>query len=157
MALYKDDALVPQPWVPSWPAGIRGKAKPKFAFHFQSHKDGLYQPFISKDKNPITFKVDDGPERSETIENKNLENLSPVFHEEFFGENVNLSEIEPVEAEALGNGFVDHSMAEILDGLQDKNIQPRGNSKWVSILLWTVNLLSFTVLFSEFDQVYTAV
>jgi hypothetical protein len=48
-------------------------------------------------------------------------------------------------------------MAEILDGLQDKNIQPRGNSKWVSILLWTVNLLSFTVLFSEFDQVYTAV
>jgi hypothetical protein len=48
---------------------------------------------------------------------------------------VNLSEIEPVEAEALGNGFVDHSMAEILDGLQDKNIQPRGNSKWVSILL----------------------
>lgn len=58
-----------------------------------------------------------------------------MFHEEFFGENANLSEIEPVEAEALGNGFVDHSMAEILDGLQDKNIQPRGNSKWVSILL----------------------
>ncbi|XP_011010715.1 PREDICTED: uncharacterized protein LOC105115509 isoform X2 [Populus euphratica] len=112
--------------------GIRGKAKPKFAFHFQSHKDGLYQPFISKDKNPITFKVDDRPERSETIENKNPENLSPVFHEEFFGENVNLSEIEPVEAEALGNGFFDHSMAEILDGLQDKKIQPRGNSKWFS-------------------------
>ncbi|KAJ6710466.1 KINETOCHORE PROTEIN [Salix koriyanagi] len=112
--------------------GIRGKSKPKFAFHFQSLKDGLNQPFISKDTNPITFKVDDGPERSETIENKNLENLSPASHEEFCGENVNLSEIKPVEDEALNHGFVDHSMAELLDGLQDKNIQPRGNPKWYS-------------------------
>ncbi|KAB5569423.1 hypothetical protein DKX38_003216 [Salix brachista] len=121
-----------EPQVPSWPAGIRGKAKPKFAFHFQSVKDGLYQPYISKDTNPITFKVDDGPERSETIENKNQENLSPASHEEFCGENVNLSEIKPVEDEALSHGFVDHSMAELLDGLQDKNIQPRGNPKWYS-------------------------
>ncbi|KAJ6404232.1 hypothetical protein OIU84_012418 [Salix udensis] len=112
--------------------GIRGKSKPKFAFHFQSLKDGLYQPFISKDTNPITFKVDDGPERSETIENKNLENISPASHEEFCGENVNLPEIKPVEDEALSHGFVDHSMAELLDGLQDKNIQPRGNPKWYS-------------------------
>ena len=39
-----------------------------------------------------------------------------------------------MEDEALSHGFVDHSMAELLDGLQDKNIQPRGNPKWVSFL-----------------------
>ncbi|CAK7348268.1 unnamed protein product [Dovyalis caffra] len=95
---------------------VRGKAKPKFAFHFQSHKDGLSQPFVSKDA--VSSMVDDGPERSETIELKILE------------------EIEPAEDDALGDGFVDHSMAELLDDLRDKNILPRGNSKMVSILLF---------------------
>lgn len=117
-----------------WHADVRGKAKPKFSFHFRSHKDGLSRPFISKDEKVVSAKVHDVPERSETIEHGIVKNSNPDLREDFHGENDNQSEIMPAEVEALGQGFIEHSMAELLDGLQDKNILLRGNSKLVCFL-----------------------
>lgn len=103
----------------------KGKGKPKFSFHFQSHKDGHW-PSTSKTEN---HKL---PERLNTTELRTEEDIGGELLEDIQGEEENQSDIVLAQVEALGHGHTEQSIAELLDGLQDKTILLRGNRKMVS-------------------------
>ncbi|XP_048317748.2 uncharacterized protein LOC107426307 isoform X2 [Ziziphus jujuba] len=100
----------------------KGKGKPKFSFHFQSHKDGHW-PSTSKTEN---HKL---PERLNTTELRTEEDIGGELLEDIQGEEENQSDIVLAQVEALGHGHTEQSIAELLDGLQDKTILLRGNRK----------------------------
>lgn len=107
--------------------GGKGKGKPKFSFHFQLHKEGQF-PSNSKAEN---HKL---PERLDTTELRTEENSVAELLEEIQGEEENQPDILPDQVKGLGRGHTEQSMAELLDGLQDKTSLLRGNSKMVSNL-----------------------
>ncbi|KAK8614569.1 hypothetical protein V6N13_068369 [Hibiscus sabdariffa] len=88
--------------------GARSKMKPRFSFGFQPH-GGVSWPAISDNENDMSTKAE--------------------VLEDFSGEEENQLEIVPADAEALGLGFIGHSMAERLDDLQDNPSLRRGNLK----------------------------
>ncbi|KAK8636006.1 hypothetical protein V6N13_004716 [Hibiscus sabdariffa] len=85
--------------------GSRSKMKLTFSFGFQPH-GGVSWPAISDNKNDMSTKAE--------------------VLEDFSGEEENQF---PANVEALGLGFIGHSMAERLDDLQDNPSLLRGNLK----------------------------
>ncbi|XP_031258827.1 uncharacterized protein LOC116116925 isoform X2 [Pistacia vera] len=96
--------------------GIKSKSRPKFSFHFQSHKDG----------NGVPSKVHEVPERLETA-NSREHSIAELF-EDFYGEKPKKSEIVSAEVEDL-HFYGECSVAELLDGLQDRTSLLKRNSK----------------------------
>ena len=97
-------------------------------------KDGLAQPSSSIDENVMSSSIHGAPEQVEPSEDGTGDNSNLDFLEGFHGENGNHLKILPAEVEALGNGLIKHSMAELVSDLQDKNVVLRGNSKMVGFL-----------------------
>lgn len=81
----------------------------------------------------MSSKVLDEPEQLEPIEDEAVVKSNLEFLEDFHGQTEVPLIIAPAD-EALGNGIVEHSMTELLDGLQDRNVQLRGNPKMVCFL-----------------------
>ncbi|CAL9023888.1 unnamed protein product [Prunus brigantina] len=109
--------------------GVKGKGKPKFSFRFPTHKEGHSWLSVYKDDNDVSFKVQELPERLDyrTEENSDAELLEDIQVEE-----ENQLEIVPFEVNEHGHGCIEQSMAELLDGLQDKTTMARGSSKMYS-------------------------
>ncbi|KAK8630772.1 hypothetical protein V6N13_079548 [Hibiscus sabdariffa] len=105
--------------------GARSKMKHRFSFGFQSHR-GVSCPTILDDKNDRSTKAGEVPERLQTSDHGTLEHSIAEVLEDFSGEEENQLEIVPADVEALGPG---HSMAELLDDLQDNPALLRGNFK----------------------------
>ncbi|KAF2308030.1 hypothetical protein GH714_034600 [Hevea brasiliensis] len=108
---------------------VGDKEKLKFSLRIKSHKDGLFHSFIPEDENVTSSKALDAPEQLEPIEDETIENSNLEFLEDFHGENGRPLKVAPADVEAIGNGLIEHSMAELLEGLQDRNVLQRGNSK----------------------------
>lgn len=106
--------------------GIQSKSKPKFSFRFQSHREGLSSPSISKDDNSTPCKVDELPERIETADCEK-HSIAGLL-EGFSGKKARQSEMVPDEVEDP-HWCDDHSAAEHLDGLWDNSSLLRRNSK----------------------------
>ncbi|XP_021647890.2 uncharacterized protein LOC110640740 isoform X3 [Hevea brasiliensis] len=109
--------------------GVGDKVKLKFSLRIKSHKDGLFHPFIPEDENVTSSKALDAPEELEPIEDETIENSNLEFLEDFHGENGRPLKVAPADVEAIGNGLIEHSMAELLEGLRDRNVLQRGNSQ----------------------------
>ncbi|XP_059438934.1 uncharacterized protein LOC132171589 isoform X2 [Corylus avellana] len=112
--------------------GARCKAKQKFPFSFQSHKEGPCCPSISKNENDVSFKDHETPKRLDPIKPRSEEHSIAKVLEDCQEENEIQSEIVLAEVGALGYGCVERSMAELLDGLQDRASLPKGVSKMCS-------------------------
>ncbi|CAK9178031.1 unnamed protein product [Ilex paraguariensis] len=97
--------------------GGRGKAKPKFSFQFQSHREDLSRAVNNNDEtdsslNPLINK------------SKNKNNSVPEHLEVFQEEKLVEPEIHEMPAVvAIGHDHGEHSMAELLDCFQEKNGQ----------------------------------
>ncbi|CAB4281533.1 unnamed protein product [Prunus armeniaca] len=109
--------------------GVKGKGKPKFSFRFPSHKEGHSWLSVYKDDNDVSFKVQELPER---LDYRPEENSDAELLEDIQVEEENQLEIVPFEVNEHGHGCIEQSMAELLDGLQDKTTMARGSSKMYS-------------------------
>ena len=128
-------------------AGGKIKAKPKFSFRFQSSKEDSFGPFITKDKSGRSSKVDKVPEGLEAIEHKTMEDPIAEFVEDFQGEKLKETEIHVVQGDlTLGRGCNEHSVAELLNDLQEKNGLLGGKSKMVYFLLWPTGFWFYSSL-----------
>ncbi|KAK8972589.1 hypothetical protein V6N11_082519 [Hibiscus sabdariffa] len=105
-------------------AGARSKMKPRFSFGFQPNR-GVSCPTILDDKNDRSTKAGKEPERLQVSDHGTLEHSIVEVLDDFSGEEDQL-EIVPADVEAPGPG---HSMAELLDDLQDNPSLLRGNFK----------------------------
>ncbi|KAL4308398.1 hypothetical protein GQ457_01G053690 [Hibiscus cannabinus] len=105
--------------------GARSKMKHRFSFGFQPHR-GVSCPTILDDKNDRSTKAGEVPERLQASDHGTLEHSIAEVLEDFSGEEENQLEIVPADVEALGPG---HSMAELLDVLQDNPGLLRGKFK----------------------------
>ncbi|GLT28516.1 hypothetical protein SLA2020_034420 [Shorea laevis] len=105
--------------------GARPKAKPRFSFGLP-HKSW---PSVLKDENDALPVDSRKPERLKAIDHETSEQAIDEFPEEFHGYRDEQSEFVPAEEEAPGQGFQEHSMAELLDDLQDNTSLPRWHSK----------------------------
>ncbi|XP_062178319.1 uncharacterized protein LOC133883119 isoform X2 [Alnus glutinosa] len=112
--------------------GARCKAKLKYPFSFQSHNEGRSCPSISKDENDVLFKGHEEPKRLDPIEPRYKEHSIAEVLGDCQGEYENQSEIVLAEVGALVHGCVERSMAELLDGLQDRASLLKGVSKMCS-------------------------
>lgn len=128
----------------------------------------------------MSFKVQELPERLDAMDPRNEEHSDAEHIEDIQGEEENLLaivpsndersdvellediqgdeecqlEVVPFEAKAIGG----QSMAELLDGLQDKTTMLRGSSKKVCLLLTCFFLpLSGYIILSPFDPVFGSV
>lgn len=121
----------------------------------------------------MSFKVQELPERLDAMDPRNEEHSDAERIEDIQGEEENLLaivpsnderldvellediqgdeecqlEVVPFEAKAIGHGTIGQSMAELLDGLQDKTSMLRGSSKKVCFLL---NVFFFPYLVTLF-------
>jgi hypothetical protein len=80
--------------------------------------------------------------------------------EDYQEENEIQSEIVLAEVGALGYGCIERSMAELLDGLQDRASLPKGVSKMVCCLLGPRTCFFFfppIAIYSQFDLAFAAV
>ncbi|KAK8540931.1 hypothetical protein V6N13_060980 [Hibiscus sabdariffa] len=106
------------------PESARSKMKPRFSFGFQPNR-GVSCPTILDDKNDRSTKAGKEPERLQVSDHGTLEHSIVEVLDDFSGEEDQL-EIVPADVEAPGPG---HSMAELLDDLQDNPSLLRGNFK----------------------------
>ncbi|XP_050363974.1 uncharacterized protein LOC126782720 isoform X3 [Argentina anserina] len=133
--------------------GAKGRGKPKFSFRFPSHKDGTSSHSTSKNDSVVSFKVQELPEWLDAIEPRNEDHsdVEPIediqqedeleivlrneehsnveLLEDISGEEESALEVMPLETKAFGHGCMGQSMAELLDGLQDKATILRGHSR----------------------------
>ncbi|PRQ26315.1 hypothetical protein RchiOBHm_Chr6g0293271 [Rosa chinensis] len=133
--------------------GAKGKGKPKFLFRFPTHKEGTSSHSISKNDSDVSFRVQELPERLDAIEPRNVdhsdveliediqgeeeseivlrneEHSDVELLEDISGEEESLLEVVPFEAKAIRHGCMGQSMAELLDGLQDKTTIWRKSSR----------------------------
>lgn len=117
-------------------AGGKTKAKPKFSFRLQSNKEDSFGPFITNEKSSRSSKVDQVPEGLEAIEHKTMEGAIAEFVHGFHGEKLKETEIHAVQGDqTVGHGCSKHSVAELLNDLQEKNGLLGGKSKMVHFLL----------------------
>ncbi|KAM5563980.1 hypothetical protein ABKV19_018542 [Rosa sericea] len=124
--------------------GVKSKGKPKFLFRFLTHKEGTSSHSISKNDSDVSFRVQELPERLDAIEPRNEDHSDVELIEDIQGEEESgivlrneehsdvelledisgkeesLLEVVPFEAKAIRHGCMGQSMAELLDGLQDK-------------------------------------
>ncbi|XP_035551365.1 uncharacterized protein LOC109002257 isoform X3 [Juglans regia] len=108
--------------------GMRCKAKRKFLFRFQSREGGLSCPSISNDEKYVSLKDHEASERLETIEPRSEEHSIAGVLEDYQRENEIQSEVVCAEVGALGHGGIEQSMADLLDGLQDRAVVLKGVS-----------------------------
>ncbi|XVF32736.1 hypothetical protein REPUB_Repub17cG0108900 [Reevesia pubescens] len=108
--------------------GAKSKMRPRFSFGFQPHK-GVSWPVVSNDESHVSTKAGEVPERMKTSDYETVVHSIPELLEDFNGKEEKQLEIVPADGEALGHGFIEHSMAELLDNLQDNPSLLRGNSK----------------------------
>lgn len=114
-------------------AGGRGKTKPRFSFHFQSHKEDVSW---AVNETRMSSKAMSLLEESESIEHRIVEQSMSDVIEFFQGGKVEQSNIHAVQNEvAVGQDHTKHSMAEILDSYQENKRLLRGNSKVVGCLI----------------------
>ncbi|XP_048226891.1 uncharacterized protein LOC8271736 isoform X2 [Ricinus communis] len=109
--------------------GVTGKVKPKFSLHFKLHKDGLPQHFNFMDENISSSSAHGVPEQFEPTDDGTADNSDLEFLKDYHGENDKQLKFLPTEMEAFANRLNKHTMSELLDGLQDRNVVPRRNSK----------------------------
>nr|XP_011458705.1 PREDICTED: uncharacterized protein LOC101298274 isoform X2 [Fragaria vesca subsp. vesca] len=133
--------------------GAKGKGKPKFSFRFPAHKEGTSSLSIYKNDSDVSLKVQELPERLDAIESRNEdhsdveliedilgeeeaeivlrneEHSNVEFHEDISVDEEGALDIVPIDAKAIGHGCMGQSMAELLDGLQDKTTILRGHSR----------------------------
>lgn len=109
--------------------GVKDKGKPKISFRFKTQKKGPSCFSVSKNESDMSFKVQQVPEMLKAIEPRTEEYLDSELIEDIQGEEENQLEIVPVDVNELGHGSIEQSMAELLDGLQDKTTMLRGRSK----------------------------
>ncbi|KAK7843256.1 hypothetical protein CFP56_012772 [Quercus suber] len=109
--------------------GIRCRVKQKFSFRFQSRKEEPSWPSLSKDENDVSFEVHEAPERLDTFEPRSEEHSIAVVLDDCQRENQFQSENLHAQVGALGHGCTEPSMAELLDGLQDRASLQKGVSK----------------------------
>ncbi|GAV88955.1 hypothetical protein CFOL_v3_32376 [Cephalotus follicularis] len=107
--------------------GIKGRAKPKFSFRLHSTREGL--SCHSKDENDVSSKVHDVPKGLEAVDHETFKRSIAEVPEDFDEEEEKHSDNRSTEVLALGHRLVQHSMAELLDGLQDNACLLRENSK----------------------------
>ena len=107
----------------------------------------------------MSFKVHEAPERLDTFQPRSEEHsIAEVLEDCQRGNDIG-SEILHAEVGALGQGCIEQSMAELLDGLQDRDSLLKGVSKMVCCLLWPRTLYSFPpgAIYSLIDMVFAAV
>lgn len=93
------------------------------------------------------------PEGLEAIEHQTMEDEIAEFVEDFHGEKSKRTEIHAVQGDlTVGCGSNGHSMAELLNGLQEKNGLLGGKSKMVT-LFFGQQPFGFTVLSCKFDLI----
>ncbi|KAM3687963.1 hypothetical protein ACJW31_10G115100 [Castanea mollissima] len=109
--------------------GVRCRVKQKFSFRFQSRKEEPSWPSLSKDENDVSFEVHEAPERLDTFEPRSEERSIAEVLDNCQRENQFQSENLHAEVGALGHGCIEPSMAELLDGLQDRASLQKGVSK----------------------------
>ncbi|RXI02614.1 hypothetical protein DVH24_002692 [Malus domestica] len=109
--------------------GVKDKGKPKFSFRFKTQKEGPSCFSVSKNESDMSFKVQQVPEMLKATEPRTEEYLDSELIEDIQGEEEKQLEIVPVHVNELGHGSIEQSMAELLDGLQDKTSMLRGRSK----------------------------
>ncbi|XP_065861305.1 uncharacterized protein [Euphorbia lathyris] len=109
--------------------GVRGKVKPKFYIHPNSRKDKYSLRFIASDENFELSKVDYVPKELERTEDGSKKSANPEFFEDLNRENEKELNLLPAKEEASRTGLIKHPMAELLNGLQDRNVPLGGNSK----------------------------
>ncbi|KAK4559159.1 hypothetical protein RGQ29_008421 [Quercus rubra] len=100
--------------------GVRCRVKQKFSFRFQSCKEEPSWPSLSKDENDVSFEVHEAPERMDTFEPRSEEHSIAEVLDDCQRENQFQSENLHAEVGVLGHGCAEPSMAELLDGLQDR-------------------------------------
>ncbi|XP_062018673.1 uncharacterized protein LOC133735281 isoform X2 [Rosa rugosa] len=142
--------------------GAKGKGKPKFLFRFPTHKEGTSSHSISKNDSDVSFRVQELPERLDAIEPRNVDHSDVELIEDIQGEEESeivlrneehsdvelledisgkeesLLEVVPFEAKAIRHGCTGQSMAELLDGLQDKTTIWRKSSRKVYVFFYYV-------------------
>ncbi|MCL7044590.1 hypothetical protein MKW94_019523 [Papaver nudicaule] len=102
--------------------GTRGKAKPKFSIHFLSHKGESSLPSIVKDENEKLRKVGPIQEGLEDLEDIVMEYSMTDPQQDLVEENNKRSEAQVhANLSALEHRDIEHSVSELLDGLQEKN------------------------------------
>ncbi|KAK9983793.1 hypothetical protein SO802_033318 [Lithocarpus litseifolius] len=109
--------------------GVRCRVKQKFSFRFQSRKEEPSWPSLSKDENDVSFEVREAPERLDTFEPRSEEHSIAEVLDDCQRENQFQSENLHAQVGALGHGCTEPSMAELLDGLQDRASLQKGVSK----------------------------
>ncbi|WCJ21376.1 hypothetical protein M5689_003534 [Euphorbia peplus] len=109
--------------------GVRGKVKPKFSLHPNSHKDGDSLRFIASDEHFELSKVDYVPKELEKSEGGSTENANAEFSENLDTEKEKESNVLPAKVKASRAGLSKYPMAELLNDLQERNMPPGGNSK----------------------------
>ncbi|KAL1827374.1 hypothetical protein ACET3Z_005786 [Daucus carota] len=106
--------------------GVRGKAKPKFSFHLQSHKHVNDNTFMSSNGIPLL-------EASEFIKPINAEQSMSDLLESVKGGKIEQSIICAGQEEVSVRGNdTKHSMAALLDSFQENNVLPHGDAEVIS-------------------------
>lgn len=80
-----------------------------------------------------------GEEEAEIVL-RNEEHSNVEFHEDISVDEEGALDIVPIEAKTIGHGCMGQSMAELLDGLQDKTTILRGHSRKVFIFFYSFAL-----------------
>ncbi|CAN1188513.1 hypothetical protein LINPERHAP2_LOCUS39377 [Linum perenne] len=100
--------------------GVKGRAKPRFSFQFQ--------PSISRDRH---VPISQFHERSDWSEANHTVTAETTVHRiigRSDAENEKWSEIPPTKLESAENHVTGHSISELLDGIQDKNLLSKKHS-----------------------------
>lgn len=101
--------------------GVRGKAKPKFSFHLQSHKNANGDTSM-----PVL-------EASESVKPVTAEQSMSDLLEFFKGGRIEQSNIHVVQDDvSVGENCTKHSMAVLLDSFRESNALPQGDAKVIS-------------------------
>ncbi|GFY98730.1 hypothetical protein Acr_13g0001310 [Actinidia rufa] len=110
--------------------GCRGKAKSKFVFRFQSHKEDNPRPVGSNAEVNMAPKLLQSTQELEAVDYRTVESSTSELLENFQGGKIDQSEVYGVPAEVENeHDYTEHSMADILYRYQEKTGLPRRNSK----------------------------
>ncbi|PSS14666.1 Homeotic protein female sterile like [Actinidia chinensis var. chinensis] len=110
--------------------GGRGKAKSKFVFRFQSHKEDNPWPVSSNAEVNMAPKLLQSTQELEAVDYRTVESSTSELLENFQVGKIEQSEVYGVPAEVANeHDYTEHSMADILDRYQEKTGLPRRNSK----------------------------
>lgn len=98
--------------------GTKSKAKPRFSFGLQSHEKRASRTSTLKDENDLSIVI-----------HEDVENTMDQLNEHPHGHRNKQLVLVADEVESSGRGFYEHSVAELLDGLQENTGLPRRNPK----------------------------